>query len=140
MNYSNKDCLFCRFIETKEKDNQKIYEDDLAYVILDSFPISRGHSLVIAKEHILNTSPGNSKIKQSLREVCTLVNHALKSSLKPEKIYVALLAEEDQHLNFNLIPEYSTNQKGLVHVLGSREKLEDCDDIVRDIRNYLTLK
>ncbi|XXG45011.1 hypothetical protein AAC387_Pa02g0213 [Persea americana] len=45
-----KDCIFCMIIRG-ESPAYKLYEDDLWVCILDSNPLSHGHSLVIPKSH-----------------------------------------------------------------------------------------
>ena len=49
MKNPNNPCLFCK---TKKKDF--ILENDLAYATIDSYPVSKFHSLIIPKRHIKN--------------------------------------------------------------------------------------
>ena len=49
MKNPNNPCLFCK---TKRKDF--ILENDLAYATIDTYPVSKFHSLVIPKRHIKN--------------------------------------------------------------------------------------
>ncbi|HEY6283834.1 MAG TPA: HIT domain-containing protein [Nitrososphaerales archaeon] len=44
------DCIFCRIISRKAPANI-VYEDDSYIAFLDTFPFSRGHTLVCPKEH-----------------------------------------------------------------------------------------
>ncbi|KAL6209012.1 hypothetical protein ACLB2K_019955 [Fragaria x ananassa] len=44
------DCVFCKIIRG-ESPAFKIYEDDICLCILDTHPLSRGHSLIIPKSH-----------------------------------------------------------------------------------------
>ena len=44
------DCLFCKMIKG-EVPCKKIYEDDLVIGILDLYPDSDGHTLIIPKTH-----------------------------------------------------------------------------------------
>lgn len=44
------DCLFCNIIN-KKQDAHVIFEDDSHIVIMDKYPIQKGHSLVIPKTH-----------------------------------------------------------------------------------------
>ncbi|XP_062080948.1 adenylylsulfatase HINT3 isoform X2 [Humulus lupulus] len=55
---TNGACVFCRIIRG-ESPAFKIYEDDACLCILDSNPLSRGHSLIIPKFHFssLDTTP-----------------------------------------------------------------------------------
>ena len=47
--YSEKDCLFCEMDEKR-----KITSNELAYVIKDSFPVTKFHTLIIPKRHVSN--------------------------------------------------------------------------------------
>ena len=44
------DCLFCSIV-AGTIPSYKVYEDERYYAFLDIFPASRGHTLVIPKEH-----------------------------------------------------------------------------------------
>lgn len=44
------DCLFCKMLAGNEQASV-IYEDELALVILDLFPVSDAHALVISRQH-----------------------------------------------------------------------------------------
>ncbi len=46
----NNDCIFCK-ITNGEIPSVTIYEDELFQVILDRGPASKGHALIIPKEH-----------------------------------------------------------------------------------------
>ncbi|XP_022727937.1 adenylylsulfatase HINT3-like [Durio zibethinus] len=52
------DCVFCQIIRG-ESPLLKLYEDDMSLCILDTSPLSRGHSLIIPKSHFssLDTTP-----------------------------------------------------------------------------------
>ena len=44
------DCIFCRIIKG-EIPSYTIYEDDDFKVILDAGPVSKGHALILPKDH-----------------------------------------------------------------------------------------
>ncbi|XP_031255671.1 adenylylsulfatase HINT3-like [Pistacia vera] len=46
----NNDCVFCKIIRG-ESPAFKLFEDDMCLCILDTNPLSRGHSLIIPKSH-----------------------------------------------------------------------------------------
>ena len=47
------DCIFCK-IAAGEIPSKTIYEDERFRVILDISPASKGHALIIPKEHYAN--------------------------------------------------------------------------------------
>ncbi|GMN50225.1 hypothetical protein TIFTF001_019381 [Ficus carica] len=53
-----RECVFCKIIRG-ESPAVKLYEDDTCLCILDTNPLSRGHSLIIPKSHFssLGTTP-----------------------------------------------------------------------------------
>ena len=53
-------CLFCKIIRG-EIPSYKVYEDELVLAILDVYPSSRGHTLIMPKEHFsdITTCPKN---------------------------------------------------------------------------------
>ena len=48
-------CLFCEIVN-KEKNSYVISENEGAIAILDVFPLSDGHTLLISKNHFANIS------------------------------------------------------------------------------------
>ena len=48
-----KDCIFCK-IAAGEIPSATLYEDDDFRVILDLGPASKGHALILPKEHYLS--------------------------------------------------------------------------------------
>jgi histidine triad (HIT) family protein len=47
------DCLFCSIV-TGELSSTRIYEDDRVIAIMDIFPATRGHALVIPRAHAVD--------------------------------------------------------------------------------------
>lgn len=47
------DCIFCK-IANGEIPSRKLYEDDNFTVIMDMGPATKGHSLILPKEHYAN--------------------------------------------------------------------------------------
>ena len=89
----------------------KVYEDQSALVMMDIFPQSRGHLLVIPKaasRNLLDADP------QALADVMPLVQRvakALKAATSADGIRLAQFNEATAgqtvfHLHFHLIPAY----------------------------------
>lgn len=50
---SNKSCIFCSIVSGQQPGAQ-VYRDDNFLVIMDKYPINKGHTLVIPKKHYEN--------------------------------------------------------------------------------------
>ena len=132
-------CQLCNFVNKKIKDKQRLYEDDKTYVMLDNYPISRGHALVIPKNHVADITQLNTREGEHLGRLVAKVSKALRDSLDAKRVYVVRLAEDVMHFNFELIPVYKedADRKGFCTFLGPRRKLENPQEIVMPVRQYL---
>ncbi len=51
----------CYFCDRLKHEHQLVYEDNLAIVLKDNFPISEGHTLIVPKTHLANIFDLESK-------------------------------------------------------------------------------
>ena len=59
------DCIFCKIV-SKEIPTKILYEDDDTISFLDSFPIAKGHTLVIPKAHFPQIQDMSDVVNQKL--------------------------------------------------------------------------
>lgn len=71
------DCIFCKIVKG-EIHSYKIYEDDYVYAFLDINPVSRGHTLVVPKEHYADIL----EIPEDLLSKVNIVVKKLSSMIK----------------------------------------------------------
>lgn len=82
------DCIFCKILKG-ELPSCKLYEDEHCIVILDIFPVSHGHSLIISKKHF------DTLLDAPYDTVCRL--------LEPVKKTAAAVVKATKSDGFNLI-------------------------------------
>ena len=70
------DCLFCN-IRDGELTCHKVYEDDLILAFLDIQPLTRGHTLVIPKEHASSMDQLSSDSAAALGKALPIVSSAV---------------------------------------------------------------
>ena len=102
------DCLFCK-IANKEVDAKILYEDEDLMVILDAYPDTDGHTLVIPKKHyedIYSIDPEVFlKIFTTGKEKAqTLMNKLNKNSLTFLVNYGD--AQAIKHFHLHLLPDF----------------------------------
>lgn len=102
------DCLFCK-IANKEIEAKILYEDEYLMVILDAYPDTDGHTLVIPKKHyedIYSIDPEMFlKIFTTGKEKAqTLMNKLDKSSLTFLINYGD--AQAIKHFHLHLLPDF----------------------------------
>ena len=77
----DKDCIFCKIID-REIPSKIVFESNLNLAFLDIFPISRGHTIVIPKNHYVNLEdiPDDklSELFKSVKKIATIIHNKLK--------------------------------------------------------------
>ena len=89
----------------------KVYEDDTALVMMDIFPQSRGHVLVIPKAASRNLLDADAATLQAVMPLVQKVAKAVQSVTNADGIRLAQFNEAPAgqsvfHLHFHIIPAY----------------------------------
>ena len=122
------DCIFCK-IANKEIPTRIITESENSIAFLDAFPVSRGHTLVIPKNHYEKvqdiTDIDNNDLFDTVHKVISKVDKLTGSTL------LAIhngkdSGQEIPHVHVHLIPRELDDQAGPVHsMFKDRPKLSD---------------
>ncbi len=107
---ADKDCLFCK-ISNGEIPSATIYEDNDFRVILDIAPASKGHALIIPKEHFQDIFDIDALTAGKLFSLATEVARAMKAVLHCDGMNIVqnngLIAGQTVfHFHLHLIPRY----------------------------------
>ena len=103
------DCLFCKIINN-EVDSLMLYEDNDVKVILDAFPDSPGHTLIIPKSHYKDLDDIPITLLTKILEVAKVYKKVLESTLNPDSIVLIQnngFEEKIKHFHLHLIPKYN---------------------------------
>ena len=73
-------CIFCK-IANGEIPSTTIYEDDDFRVILDLGPASRGHALILPKEHFADVCALDERIAAKVLPLGARIGSAMKRTL-----------------------------------------------------------
>jgi len=103
------DCIFCKII-AKEIPAKILYEDEDTISFLDAFPVTKGHTLVIPKQHFPQIQDMSSKINEKLFKTL----HKMISKVDSVKGSTLVLihngkdsGQEIMHVHVHLIPRGS---------------------------------
>ncbi|MDB5541670.1 MAG: hypothetical protein JWQ89_3397 [Devosia sp.] len=89
----------------------KVYEDDDVFVMMDIFPQSRGHALVIPKAASRNLLDADPAVLASAIQLVQRVARAIQKALSADGIRIVQFNEAPAgqsvfHLHFHIIPVY----------------------------------
>ena len=83
-----------------------IYETELVYVALASYPITKGHTVVVWKNPVEDLGQMNAEDYAYLMLTVDKIRNALMHALKVEKVYLMYM-DEVKHVHWHLIPRYN---------------------------------
>lgn len=130
------DCIFCSIIEG-EMPAHKVYEDDNMIAFLDVNPVSKGHTLVVPKEHVEDIR--GAKGMDFLHEGLVKVANAVDEAFDPEGINIAQNAgeaagQEVFHLHYHVTPIYEGDE---LQISYDRSDLESGEEVVEEVKAEL---
>jgi histidine triad (HIT) family protein len=103
-------CLFCKII-AREIPSVKIYEDDETYAFMDLFPQTKGHCLVIPKNHSANMFEASIQDINASMAVVKKLAPAVKLALNADGIVItqfngAAAGQTVFHIHYHILPAY----------------------------------
>ena len=134
------DCIFCKII-SKEIPAKILYEDEDTISFLDAFPVAKGHTLVIPKEHHTKiqdlSSNENQKLFDTVHKMIEKVDSLQGSTL------VAIhngkeSGQEVPHVHVHLIPRSNNDSAGPVHSM-FKDKIELSDSEINSLYDNLKI-
>jgi len=120
-------CVFCSIVFGDIKA-YKIAENSKAIAVLEINPVSRGHTIIIPKEHIAS----EKELPKQVSALSKKVSFTINLRLKPEEIKTSS-SNILGHEIFNIIPFYE-GQKD------SSEKRRATEEELADLQGILTKK
>ena len=137
----NADCIFCK-ICAGELPASKVYEDDDTIAFMDIGPVSKGHTLVIPKEHC---NPITGAADSTLQKVIVVVKKVADAQLRglgADGINVtqangAIAGQIIPHVHFHVIPRFEHDGRGRNWAPGKYESQDEMEDYAAKIRTAL---
>lgn len=103
------DCIFCKILNG-DIPSYKVYEDENVLAFLDITQGTKGHTLVIPKNHVKNVYDLDETTAANVFKVVPKLANALKKAFNP--IGINIVNNNDQplqsvfHFHIHLIPRY----------------------------------
>ena len=129
-------CIFCKIIN-KEIPSKTIYEDDAFIAILDISQTTKGHTLVIPKNHYDNILEMPKAELNQMIEIAQDLSKQLMNKLNANGINILsnineVAGQSVMHAHIHLIPRYSNEDTIKIDF---KENKYDLDEILNQITN-----
>ena len=130
-------CIFCK-IANGEIHSKTLYEDDKFRVILDLGPASKGHALILPKEHYDDVCSLDEGLAAKLLPLAARIGQAMKSSLGCAGFNLVqnngrAAGQTVFHFHMHMIPRYKGDKVGLGWHMGKLEE-KDKEEILNKLK------
>jgi len=136
-------CPFCKIVNG-EIPAKKVYEDADVQAVMDINPASRGHMLVMPKEHypIMPLIPDKTfeHLFSVTQELCSAAHDGLLSA--GSTVFIAngaAAGQQSQHFLLHVIPRENGDHLSMLDVPVKEVDLKDIDKLHNDLRTNLTI-
>jgi ATP adenylyltransferase len=106
-------CVFCRRLkEKKSKEHLILFQGETAFVIMNKYPYTNGHLMVVPKRHCLNLEQlENSELKE-LFDLLKASVRVLKSRFHPHGFNIGMNIGKtggagEEHLHLHIVPRWA---------------------------------
>ena len=104
------DCIFCQIV-AGDAPSTKLFEDELTIVIMDIFPWTPGHCLVITKEHAATIFELSLESAEAVMRTARTVAPAIRDGLKPDGLNLVQANgraawQTVDHFHLHMVPRY----------------------------------
>ncbi len=119
------DCIFCK-IANGEIPSSTIYEDDMFRVILDLSPATKGHALIIPKNHMANIFEMDESTAGKAFVLASRIAKAMKEALHCDGLNIVqnngeIAGQTVFHFHMHIIPRYEGDNQNINWVPGTSE-------------------
>ncbi len=130
----DENCIFCK-IAAGEIPAATLYEDEDFRVILDLNPASKGHALILPKEHYRNLYDLDDKLAAKVLVLAKKMTGKMRDVLNCDGYNIVQNNEECAgqsvfHFHMHMIPRYKGDNVGLGWRMGTLTD-EDREEIVK---------
>lgn len=134
------DCIFCKIAEG-HIPSATIYENSEFRVLLDISPASKGHALIIPKEHFKDIFEIDAVTAGKLFSLATEVARAMKAVLKCDGLNIvqnngAVAGQTVFHFHLHLIPRYEQDGLAITWTPGESDA-EELKELAKAIRKQI---
>lgn len=103
-------CVFCK--ESSREKDLVLYEGTSCYIIMNKYPYTSGHLLVIPFRHVCDMEETNAEERVEMVELTALCVEILKEAFAPEGFNIGMNigkvagAGVDCHLHVHVVPRW----------------------------------
>jgi ATP adenylyltransferase len=139
-NNNEEGCVFCEMLQRNDSiENLIIYRGNKAYVVLNRYPYTSGHLMVIPMRHCETLETLSTDTRAEMMELITRCVSVLDREYQPHGYNIganlggAAGAGIPQHLHFHIVPRWQGDTNYMSAIGGTRVVPEALDETYQRI-------
>lgn len=140
-------CVFCTAAAQADGvENLVVWRGEFSYIILNLFPYTSGHAMVVPFEHINSIEDLRSEVRAEMMELIACLMHALRKVYSPEgfnlgaNIGGSAGAGIAEHVHLHVVPRWSGDTNFMTTVGEVRVVPETPEETYRRVRRQLEIE
>ncbi len=134
-----KDCIFCKIIE-REIPSKIIFESDLILAFLDISPISKGHTIVIPKNHYSNLEDISdnelAELYKQVKRLATKIHKDLKiDGYNILQNNFTAAGQVINHFHVHIIPRNFKDEIIRIEIPRTQASEEELDEMLKILKS-----
>jgi histidine triad (HIT) family protein len=133
-------CIFCRIVDG-DAPARIVYEDETTMAFLDVNPLSRGHTLVVPRDHYDRLDDLPAAVATDLFSTSHRLTPAIEAAVGADGSNVgfnngAAAGQEIEHVHGHIIPRFSGDGGRPIHAVAGRTPTlseVELDEVAEDI-------
>ena len=134
-------CVFCDMIRAaKDERNHVLYRGEHNVVMLNAYPYSSGHVMVVPCAHVADLADLSPEARAEMWELTLLATETLKAALGCQGLNIgvnlgqAAGAGIDDHMHLHVVPRWSGDTNFMSAVADPRVAPQGLDDSFRQLQ------
>jgi len=124
-------CVFCRIEQVhKDVENYLVYRAGLNFIILNLFPYTTGHLMIVPYEHVASLASVNEATTTEMIQLAKRAQLALEAEYNPDGVNIGMNlgvsagAGVADHLHLHVVPRW-TGDANFVSIVGETRVLPE---------------
>ncbi len=137
----NKSCVFCSALESEDSaDNLVVVRTSKAFVILNRFPYTSGHLMIVPYSHVASLELLDAEIRADMMELTTQTLLVLRREYGPQGFNIGINIGEiagagiADHVHLHIVPRWGGDTNFMSSVGGTRVLPEALEETYQRIR------
>ena len=134
-------CVFCEAIsQDEDSSNFVVHRAENSFVILNRYPYSNGHMMVIPNSHVSGLNDLNKPVRAEMMELMNKSTETLKELFQPEGFNLGVNIGEaagagiGDHVHLHIVPRWKGDTNFMTSLGNARVIPESLEETYRQIK------